>query len=72
MLRSKPSSVRELENPVDEKNLEAATSLEQTYLEAGLSPDDAHFLANFSDEKRKKCVRKVSTPIAMIFCPYLT
>ena len=59
MSGSKPSSVRELDNPVDEKHLETAPSLEQTYLEAGLSPDDAYFLANFSQERIKKCVRKV-------------
>lgn len=59
MPSSKPSSVLYVEDAPPEKCLEAAPSLEQVYLESGLNEDDAHFLANFPDEKRKKCVRKV-------------
>ena len=61
MPRSKPFNLNEVESFSPEKNLEAAPSLEQTYMEAGLSREDASFLADFSDERRKKCVRKVST-----------
>ncbi|KAJ5409435.1 uncharacterized protein N7487_003794 [Penicillium crustosum] len=49
-----------------EKNLEAGPSLE-TYMESGLSRDDAYFLANFTDEKRNKCVRKIDWRL----CPML-
>jgi hypothetical protein len=42
-----------------EKHVEAASSVEEEYLQAGLSPDDAYFLANFSHERRTKCIRKV-------------
>lgn len=59
MPNSKPSSVIHVEDASPEKNLEAGPSLE-TYMESGLSRDDAYFLANFTDEKRNKCVRKVS------------
>lgn len=59
MSTSKPSSVIHVEDTSPEKNLEAASTLE-TYIESGLSRDDAYFLANFTDEKRNKCVRKVS------------
>ncbi|KAL4883377.1 major facilitator superfamily domain-containing protein [Aspergillus karnatakaensis] len=50
-----------------EKRLEAAPGLEQTYLEAGLSPDDAAFLAGFSEEQRRACVRKIDWRL----CPVL-
>lgn len=60
MPSSKPSSVLYVEDASPEKCLEAAPSLEQVYMESGLSQDDAYFLANFSDAKRKKCIRKVS------------
>lgn len=60
MPSSKPSSVIHVEDASSEKTLEAAPSLEQTYIESGLSRDDAYILANFPDAKRKKCVRKVS------------
>ena len=59
MPTSKPSSVHYVEDAPPEKFLEAAPSLEQTYMESGLNQDDAYFLANFPDEKKKKCVRKV-------------
>lgn len=57
----KPSKeeLQEVENRSLEKLAETGTSLEETYLKAGLSPDDASFLANFTEEQRKKCVRKV-------------
>lgn len=65
MSTSKPSSVIHVEDTSPEKNLEAASSLE-TYMESGLSRDDAYFLASFTDEKRKKCVRKVSHTMCLI------
>ncbi|KAL1954553.1 hypothetical protein VTO42DRAFT_1064 [Malbranchea cinnamomea] len=67
MSPSKPSSIGEVKNPAEEKHLELAPSPEQTYIEAGLSPEDASFLANFSDERRKKCVRKIDLRL----CPVL-
>ncbi|EFW17607.1 conserved hypothetical protein [Coccidioides posadasii str. Silveira] len=58
---TKSASVEEVENPSlerpREKNVES--SLEQTYIHAGLTPEVASFLANFSEERRKKCIRKV-------------
>ncbi|OJD27884.1 hypothetical protein ACJ73_00722 [Blastomyces percursus] len=74
----KPSSreLQEVENRSLEKLAEAGTSLEETYLKAGLSPDDASFLANFTEEQRKKCVRKIDwrlPPVLMILylCAYI-
>lgn len=60
MTSAKPESPIEVEDASNEKNLEAVPSLEESYMESGLSREDALFLANFSDERRKKCVRKVS------------
>lgn len=66
MSSSKPNSVREVENSFPDKSLEATPNLHQAYIEAGLSIEDANFLANFSDERKKECVRKVSmTPTVM-------
>jgi hypothetical protein len=56
----KRSSVVHMEHASAEKHLEDAPSLEQTYMESGLSRDDAYFLASFTEEQRRKCVRKVS------------
>ncbi|OJJ55945.1 hypothetical protein ASPSYDRAFT_80621 [Aspergillus sydowii CBS 593.65] len=67
MPTSKPSSVHYVEDAPPEKCLEAAPSLEQTYMESGLNQDDAYFLANFPDEKKKKCVRKIDWRL----CPLL-
>ncbi|KAJ6184196.1 hypothetical protein N7519_005497 [Penicillium mononematosum] len=67
MPTSKPSSVIHVEDAFPEKCLEAAPSLEQTYMESGLSRDDAHFLANFPEEKRNKCIRKIDWRL----CPML-
>ena len=55
----KPMSVKEEAG----KSLDAGSSLEEEYLKAGLSPDDASFLANFSHERRTKCVRKVCSQL---------
>lgn len=60
MPSAKLESPIEVEDASNEKSLEAAPSLEESYMESGLSREDATFLANFSDERRKKCVRKVS------------
>ncbi|KAL4779417.1 major facilitator superfamily domain-containing protein [Aspergillus varians] len=75
---AKPSSVGGLglEGSSPEKGLEAASSLEQTYLEAGLSPEDAFFLASFPDERRTKCIRKIDwrlCPVLMLLylCAYI-
>lgn len=59
MSPAKPASPVEVEDASKEKSLEAAPSLEESYVESGLSREDALFLASFSDERRKKCVRKV-------------
>ncbi|CEL10180.1 hypothetical protein ASPCAL13305 [Aspergillus calidoustus] len=63
----KRSSVVHMEHASAEKHLEDAPSLEQTYMESGLSRDDAYFLANFSEEQRRKCVRKIDWRL----CPLL-
>lgn len=55
----KPDSPTEVEDASNEKSLEAAPSLEESYMESGLSREDAVFLSTFSDERRTKCVRKV-------------
>lgn len=69
MSTSKPSSVREVKNSFPDKGLEATPNLHQAYIEAGLNIEDADFLANFSDERRKKCVRKVSINPAIGLVP---
>jgi hypothetical protein len=66
MPTSKPSSIIHVEDAFPEKGLEAAPSLEQTYMESELSRDDAYFLANFPEEKRNKCIRKVSWIMCLI------
>ncbi|KAJ5680144.1 hypothetical protein N7536_011283 [Penicillium majusculum] len=76
MSTSKPSSVREVENSFPDKGLEATPNLHQAYIEAGLNIEDADFLANFSDERRKKCVRKVdwrlcSVLMILYLCSYI-
>ncbi|KAL3457531.1 major facilitator superfamily domain-containing protein [Aspergillus heterothallicus] len=63
----KRSSAVHVENASPEKNLEAAPTIEQTYMQSGLSADDAYFLANFSEERRRKCVRKIDWRL----CPLL-
>ncbi|CAG8903779.1 unnamed protein product [Penicillium egyptiacum] len=67
MPNSKPSSVIHVEDVFPEKSLEAAPSLEHTYMDSGLSRDDAYFLANFSNEKRNKCIWKIDWRL----CPML-
>ncbi|OAX81864.1 hypothetical protein ACJ72_03789 [Emergomyces africanus] len=74
----KPSTeeLQEVESRSLEKLAETGTSLEETYMKAGLSPDDASFLANFTEEQRKKCIRKVDwrlPPVLMILylCAYI-
>lgn len=61
MSATKRSSLIDVESSPPEKSLDVTPSLEQSYIESGLSPDDAYFLANVSEEIRKKCIRKVST-----------
>ncbi|KAK2804355.1 hypothetical protein FQN50_006646 [Emmonsiellopsis sp. PD_5] len=70
------SEVQEVEDSSVEKLAETGTSLEETYMKAGLSADDALFLANFTDEQRNKCIRKVDwrlPPVLMILylCAYI-
>ncbi|KAL5342017.1 major facilitator superfamily domain-containing protein [Aspergillus crustosus] len=67
MTATKPPAAMEIEYASAEKHLEAAPSLEQTYMESGLSRDDAYFLANFSEESRRKCVSKIDWRL----CPVL-
>ncbi|BCS29278.1 uncharacterized protein APUU_70848A [Aspergillus puulaauensis] len=76
MSPAKPASPIEVEDASKEKSLEAAPSLEESYMESGLSREDALFLASFSDERRKKCVRKIDwrlCPMLMILylCAYI-
>ncbi|KAF9883893.1 hypothetical protein FE257_002687 [Aspergillus nanangensis] len=63
----KPSGPTDMESSSLQKGLEVVSSLEQKYIESGLSSDDAYFLANISDEMRRKCVRKVDWRL----CPVL-
>lgn len=60
------SSLAGVENSPPEKSLEDAPSLEQTYIESGLSREDAAFLASFPDTLRTKCIRKVSICLHLI------
>lgn len=69
MSSEKPYSQTGVEGSSPEKSLEAAPSLEQTYMESGLSPEDAVFLASFPDDMRTKCIRKVSKPLLLICNP---
>lgn len=64
---SKPSSIIHVEDGSPEKSLETTPSLEEQYMESGLNRDDAHFLANFPEKKRNKCVRKVIPTICLIY-----
>lgn len=64
MTVSKGGSIKEVEDrSLGEKSLEKHTedgeSMEETYIRAGLNPEEADFLANFGEERRKKCIRKV-------------
>ncbi|EEP81497.1 conserved hypothetical protein [Uncinocarpus reesii 1704] len=74
----KTSRVQEIENisleQNDEKTVES--ELETSYIHAGLTPEEASFLANFSPERRKKCIRKIDwrlCPMLMILylCAYI-
>ncbi|KAL4933251.1 major facilitator superfamily domain-containing protein [Aspergillus undulatus] len=67
MSNPKRSSVISMEDGSSEKHLETVPSLEQRYIESGLSRDDACFLANFPDERRRQCVRKIDWRL----CPLL-
>lgn len=55
-----PVSQTCLDDSSPEKSLEAAPRLEQTYMESGLSREDAVFLASFPEDMRKRCIRKVN------------
>ncbi|EAS34242.3 MFS transporter [Coccidioides immitis RS] len=75
---TKSASVEEVENPSLERHREknVESSLEQTYIHAGLTPEVASFLANFSEERRKKCIRKIDwhlCPMLMVLylCAYI-
>ncbi|OQE36783.1 hypothetical protein PENCOP_c011G00621 [Penicillium coprophilum] len=76
MSSSKPSSVREVESSFHDKTLEATPDIQQEYIEAGLNIEDAYFLANFSDERKTRCVRKVdwrlcSVLMVLYLCSYI-
>ncbi|CAI7669149.1 unnamed protein product [Penicillium crustosum] len=76
MYSSPPSSIREVENSFPDKGLEATLNLHQAYIEAGLTIEDSDFLANFSDERRRKCIRKVdwrlcSVLMILYLCSYI-
>lgn len=67
MSSKNPSNVTGVDNSPPEKILEDAPSLEQTYMESGLSREDAAFLASFPDNLRTKCIRKVNTFLHLIY-----
>ncbi|OJJ07628.1 hypothetical protein ASPVEDRAFT_142077 [Aspergillus versicolor CBS 583.65] len=67
MSSKNPSNLTRVDNCPPEKILEDAASLEQTYMESGLSREDAAFLASFPDNLRTKCIRKIDWRL----CPVL-
>ncbi|PGH04347.1 hypothetical protein AJ79_07128 [Helicocarpus griseus UAMH5409] len=73
---SSKEELQEVEDRSLEKLAETGTSLEETYMKAGLNADDASFLANFTEEQRTKCIRKIDwrlPPVLMILylCAYI-
>lgn len=69
MSSAKLSSQTGVDGSSPEKNVEAAPSLEQTYMEGGLGREDAVFLASFPEDMRTKCIRKVSKSLQSICNP---